>query len=507
MRNEIRFVLVEDEPLILRQLESVLRAIDPRFIIAGCASNGRDGLRLLHEMRPDVVITDIRMPIMDGLDMIAQARQSGIDARYLVLSGYGEFQYARSALRLGVTDYLLKPIDPDLFADKLRTLPDEIDRERADTLQVYLRSWFTEQHAPPEQPVPFDGVCYLLIATHGARAATGYAGHGVGGQFWRDSDFSYLDAFAARWAVRLVHFAGKAANEHVFSVLRPAEAIAGSMRLLATDLLACCGDTHPLSIVVTGALHTAADFEGQIAAATLARMIALPFGRGGVCCLDEDTLCMPADIVPPAFCALAAQLAEQRGSAEVEQALNALGTYWQTDPPCEAVLLRQLEYLLGRLQDGRHATETLAADELLTDAASAEDIIGVLRHFLRAPAQTDAKVGACSQIAEIKRFIDQNYAKPINYRTLYDLFGYNEKYIASLFKKELGVSPGKYLTGVRMEVAKRLLRAQPAAMLKDVAQQVGFSDPLYFSRVFRETTGISPSVFAKNCGPQEDSQS
>ncbi len=67
--------------------------------------------------------------------------------------------------------------------------------------------------------------------------------------------------------------------------------------------------------------------------------------------------------------------------------------------------------------------------------------------------------------------------------------------------------PCKYLTGVRTEVTKRLLRAQPAAMLKDVAQQVGFSDPLYFSRVFRETTGVSPSLFAKNRGQQEDSES
>lgn len=77
------------------------------------------------------MITDIQMPVMSGLEMIAKARHKGLESRYLILSGYSEFQYARQALRLGVDDYLLKPIDPDALVEKLLGLAREIENKRA----------------------------------------------------------------------------------------------------------------------------------------------------------------------------------------------------------------------------------------------------------------------------------------------------------------------------------------------------------------------------------------
>ena len=100
MEGEIRFVIVEDEPLILQQLEYSICACSPRYRVVGKARNGKDGLQEIQKHQPDIVITDIQMPILSGLDMIAQARRTDWLC-YLILSGYGEFQYAQSALRLG----------------------------------------------------------------------------------------------------------------------------------------------------------------------------------------------------------------------------------------------------------------------------------------------------------------------------------------------------------------------------------------------------------------------
>lgn len=497
MQNEIRFVLVEDEPLILAQLEHSICACNPRFRVVGRAGNGKDGLSAIERHRPDVVIADIQMPVLSGLDMIAAAREKELDTRFLVLSGYSEFQYARSALQLGVYDYLLKPIDPDVLSEKLGALAADIDGERIGRRAEYLRAWFAPGVRADEMDALPGGVCYFLFGVAGATATRAYSELSPGAQFWKENDFAWLGAIESRWAVHIEHFDGNYANEHVFAVVRPERATSGSMRALAEELLGQCHTEVPVCMIVTEPMQSPEEFVQQLRGAAACRMMAVPFGSSGVWCMGEDRLQVSAEVLPSAFCALAAQLVEQSQS-HPEPALDALVSYWTRETPCEAVLLRQLEYLLGRLKDGGSATDTLTAEELLADAAGFADVAGALRPFLRGsmPMQ-DGKSGASAQISEIKRYIDENFDKALSYRVLYEKFGYNEKYIAYLFKKELGVSPSKYIVSVRIEAAKRLLAAQPGMLLKDAAQQVGFSDPLYFSRVFRDVVGVSPSRFAK----------
>lgn len=500
MQNEIRFVLVEDEPLILSQLKYSICACDPRFRVVGTAGNGRDGLAEIERLHPDIIITDIRMPVLSGLEMIAAAREKQLSGRYLILSGYDEFQYARSALQLGVDDYLLKPIDPDALAEKLRALVQTLFDEQSDRLAQYLRSWFLLDLRPEEQDdLPDDAVCYFLFAQAGAAASRANVELSPGGQFWRENDFAWLSEIETRWAVHIDHFSGKYVNEHVFAIVRSEEVSSGSMRMLAEEMLAGCRAAVPLCLFVTAPMRTAEEFVQQLHDASLCRMLALPFGTSGVWCMDTDTLKPNAEPLPDAFCTLATRAAQQIHS-RVDPALTSLTDYWTSAQPCEATLLRQLEYLLGKLRDGGCDTGALTAAELLADAVCFDDIAAALRPFVQpvSPSQDKGGAGALAQINQIKCYIDDHYDKPLSYRVLYEKFGYHEKYIAYLFKKEIGMTPSKYIASVRIEAAKRLLRTQPGMLQKDVAQRVGFSDPLYFSRVFRDFIGMSPSRFVKS---------
>ena len=78
--------------------------------VVGEAENGYEGLKMIRDVMPDFVITDIRMPKMNGLEMIEKIREYGIPCRFVILSGYAEFEYAQRGMRLGVQDYLLKPV-------------------------------------------------------------------------------------------------------------------------------------------------------------------------------------------------------------------------------------------------------------------------------------------------------------------------------------------------------------------------------------------------------------
>ena len=98
----MKFLIVEDEIRIREGIRRLLPKLDAENEIAAEAENGEQGLALIQRVQPDVIITDVRMPVMDGLSMLEEAYREGCAAKAIVLSAYSEFEYARSALRLGV---------------------------------------------------------------------------------------------------------------------------------------------------------------------------------------------------------------------------------------------------------------------------------------------------------------------------------------------------------------------------------------------------------------------
>lgn len=112
----IKVLIVEDENLIRKGLINTIDWLSMNCIIAGEASNGSEGLKTIIEIKPDLVITDIKMPIMNGMDML-QAASEIYDFEKIILTSYGEFPYAKKAIDLGVFDYVLKPIDEDGFIE------------------------------------------------------------------------------------------------------------------------------------------------------------------------------------------------------------------------------------------------------------------------------------------------------------------------------------------------------------------------------------------------------
>lgn len=104
-----KVVVVEDEDLVRR---GIVLAVDWQSVdceVVGEAANGAQGLEVIRAQRPDLIVTDIKMPILDGLEMVETLRREGNGARVIILTAYSDFDYARSALKLGAVDYLLKP--------------------------------------------------------------------------------------------------------------------------------------------------------------------------------------------------------------------------------------------------------------------------------------------------------------------------------------------------------------------------------------------------------------
>lgn len=110
-----KVIVVEDETMVRRGIILTINWAALDCVIAGEAANGEEGACLAERLSPDIIVTDVKMPRMDGVEMITKLREEGCAARFIILTAYGDFKYAQSALRLGVSDYLLKPLkDGDL---------------------------------------------------------------------------------------------------------------------------------------------------------------------------------------------------------------------------------------------------------------------------------------------------------------------------------------------------------------------------------------------------------
>ncbi|HEX2944921.1 MAG TPA: response regulator [Clostridia bacterium] len=123
-----RVFIADDEPSVIEGLKIMVPWNELDFELCGEASNGREALAKIEKLRPHLVITDIRMPLKSGLELINDVRKLGMSTEYVILSGYSEFAYAREAIRHHVSYYMLKPLDRDEIITILETIKNKLDK-------------------------------------------------------------------------------------------------------------------------------------------------------------------------------------------------------------------------------------------------------------------------------------------------------------------------------------------------------------------------------------------
>lgn len=130
-------IVAEDEELLLNNLIQKIEKADEDFEVIGKAQTGKHAYELIESLTPDVVITDIRMPVMDGITLLTKVREQFPLTKFIITSGFSDFEYARSAISLKVSDYLLKPVDPDELAQALLKIKKELQVTRNSYEEVF----------------------------------------------------------------------------------------------------------------------------------------------------------------------------------------------------------------------------------------------------------------------------------------------------------------------------------------------------------------------------------
>lgn len=160
----LKAIVADDETLIKKSLKMIVERTG-LFEVMEASSNGRDALEYMKENSVDLLITDIRMPVMDGLNLIAALRDAGHQTDVIILTGYGEFEYAQRAIRYGVKDYLLKPIVPEQLKLKLEQIALKLSRQKHIQEQRQEFLWYCRQQGERLSLLlrDMDGVAILTL--------------------------------------------------------------------------------------------------------------------------------------------------------------------------------------------------------------------------------------------------------------------------------------------------------------------------------------------------------
>lgn len=489
--NRARVFLAEDEAAILRFVMNILSKDDVCEVV-GAAQNGLDALEGIRRLQPDIVITDIIMPMLNGLELMKRAARVCPGAKFIVLTGHERFDFAQQAIELQAVNYLLKPIDVEKLTHTVRESALSLRREREGVLRRQLREiWLSEGHALGGFRLGGRKLYFL-----GA-----YLGNFVRLNEWRPDSEELAQADISRFVpepgMEGYAFDTVTARERMFAVLSDTSCDGAVLKMAEALRLEAFSEGGPVTVTVSERIEAEGEIPGAIERMHHALLFGQRFGHGGV--LAAGTFA-PEVIAPPE------RLQKPRpsiGREQLKKWAQEVVRDWESRPAtCHAIRADLMGFFstvppYGQPHPARQSVEE-TVEALIAcpdyEALKARLIAEMMAWMGIDPAQPGPKEWELSQ--RIRQYLDATFCDDFDREKLGAHLGYNKNYLTTLFSECFGISPGQYVVKKRIEMAKELIDQAPEMKIKEIAERVGYGDSLYFSRVFKTQTGYSPREYA-----------
>ena len=516
-----RVLIVDDEPIFRLGIRSCVDWAELGYQVVGEAENGQKAVQMMEALQPDLMFLDIRMPVMDGIEVLQWAAKNCPDTQTVVLSCMNEYEYVRQAMRLGALDYLFKPL---MEAEDIR-------RVAGEALGV-----LSKRSGGPEQPQS-DGSRLLSQLNQGKVSLS------------REEICAELQALGLQQASGEIMMAAL----YLFLPNSESSARREQMAVTVKTLLqqelggrcACLGERRGALLFalepdcreeLSALCRRIREYTGVPAAVGLSRTsdqltqletgirragdaLALRFvrGYGSVISCEELRPCgefqqLLDQAQPRVERAIGACDAEQ-ATQLLEQALNRAAQLGCHDR--ETLCRFAAGCILSgiRAWRGRVVVETLLSrhfDEIngLSDADTMELLLEQFKNLLQnllSETGLDPNNTVSPAVRQVQKYVQQHYDQNITLEQAADLVHMNKNYFCKLFKKETGDSFIAYLTDIRIEHAIPLLMdgRWPAYQ---VAEMVGYNNYRYFCKLYKKHTGVTPGEVRRTTASMEESE-
>lgn len=524
-----KVILADDEQEMLWSIRKKVEWEKYGFEVTGAFLNGRDVLEFLENQEADLVFTDIRMPFMDGITLAREIRKKYPYMKVVIISGYDDFNYAKEAMTLSVTDYILKPINAREMAKVLQRIRESMDEEMAEKKNFFhLKKQYLES-----LPIIRENLLNRLVMGNAKKESL---------EKELESCSIELEGNTC-WAVALIQIDGidRQESEEAMDRQLASVYVKNLIKEKFCEEQSCYAFYNPLGECILFGMQEADEMGKMLfhlndmareSRRVMGIRIAVGVGKrkeelikvkesfaeareallyrkmtrdGDVICLEDIDTSEPDIILFDEESANKLFLAVRFGEKEdIRHAVNKLRKKLQEmnmrRSSYQAYRVSVLNALLVFVQQQNIETEEIFGGipnylEILSQYEDADDFLGWFeeRCLMLGEYCGQARENKAKDIIGIaKKHMQQEFGnQDIGLEKIAAEVGLTPTYFSSLFKKETGESFVEYLTNIRMEEAMRMLKHTDEKIYV-VAQRTGYPEPGYFSHVFKKKYGISP---------------
>jgi len=533
----MKVIIADDENRICQLICSLVDWKACNMEVVAVVNDGVDAWNAIHFYKPDIVITDIRMPGINGLELVEKCKNENIHTKFIIISGYGQFEYAQSAIRYGVEDYLLKPIRKrelrdvlnrlsSEYVDKMRNLSASEQQKEATTTRVRKAFLGDLLRTQSESSTEAGGDLENINAEYGFHFHPGsfllawVKFEGVEStneiEYLRENSAYFLKEKVSKYCYDFESIARDAGSAYLLNyatenhplILRAASDFLDEWKEHLTifqhvNVTVGVGKQVASLSQLTESYKTAKWALDQRIVLGTDRVIECPqipenMTIDWIAGLDFwDKFEISVEHMNEAEISL--QLNRLYAELEQKKDLSGSGIYDLARAIMRSFrFILQKNHLIGESnQNDLDCFESSVEHCNTLDAVFCflrQTIVGMLREFLQQKCTEDNR-----PIREAKKYIREHLTEPLSLQSVSDRVGFNSAYFSTLFKKETGINFSDYLTQARMEMAKQLLREADDTVAL-ICEKVGYSDLKTFTKNFKRYTGLRPNEYRKIFG-------
>jgi two-component system response regulator YesN len=498
--------IVDDEPFIIEGLYDIVDWSSFGMEIVNHAGNGQAALQALPDQPVDILITDISMPLMNGLDLIQEARQLQPELKVIILSGFNEFEYLKEGMKLGIENYLLKPINVDELQSTLRNTAAKLDQlvtphlEEKYGIQMLkdniMHRWLTGQIAAAEfeerarfMNLSLDAPCVVVAVLRDIAQA-----HKA------EMLFAQVEQLAGEYA-RLNIFQDM--NGDIVLVANIEDEPDEKNRLmlglhkLADRLAVMYPDLHiGAGRLLKGLYQAPVSYEE--AKKALQYVMIYPERR----VIDHAMLDQQGHAAFSFFIdwRAYAKLILSRSAEQLAERIRTDFELHRHELTPEQIQNTALEVVIRfkmELEGIKHAEETVIYRQGLRqvlDSTTFDELVHTLQLLATRTIESLLQDMRNPVVNQVLQHIDKHYAEELSLKLLGAQYHLHPVYLGQLFHKETGETFAEYINKYRIERAKEQLRSSNLKV-QEIARNVGYWDTGYFYKQFRKYVGISPTDF------------
>ncbi|MFT4145021.1 MAG: response regulator [Mobilitalea sp.] len=481
-----RVMLVDDEPWTLKGIQETFKWDNYGLNVIGAYESATLALQEILEKKPDVVFTDIRMPILNGMELLNEIRKNELDIEVIIISGFGQFDYAQEAIRQGAFDYILKPVDEEETDILLERLKKRLDQKLEEKNKRLIEMIIDEPKGiQPEQYGLHNRFShYQVIVTQerdskgigtNSDAATGTDVTGIKELLQKSESLEFVDITLSNKVYYIVNCendltdnireksfpvtigVSKLSNtiDNISDLISQASVAANSFFITNQIAAYSYQETQsqkliPYIIRITKILN-----EGQLVDFTqLIEEIPQMFLEKNYTvedlCYLWNRIIMHIELIAPSKF--------QNSMLDLCEWQQLESKYENLTGMCH-MLVDEAQYIFG------HIEFEMEDDELRS-----------------------------SNFRKILKYLNKNFEQQIKLKDLSQMFYVNKNYACFLFKKYTGMTYSEYLNKIRMEHAKKLL-VTTSYTIAEVSEKAGYVDYFYFCKLFKKTYGVTPTQY------------